>query len=84
MQIRPTGPSACPLSRGSSACTYVCLHVCVCVCVEGGMEMRIIEDTCRACVRARVCVCVYMCARALARRLFINSDFDIQSRLHGG
>lgn len=59
MQIRPTGLSACPLSRVSSAstCLCVCVHVyaymCVyvCVCVYVYMEMRIIEDTCVA----RVC-----------------------------
>lgn len=40
MQIRPTGPSACPLSRASSARVYVyvydvymCMYMCVCVCI---------------------------------------------------
>lgn len=29
MQIRPTGPSACPLSRASSAYVYVYVYVCM-------------------------------------------------------
>lgn len=41
MQIRPTGPSACPLSRVSSASTYsrvcvyvhICIYARICVCI---------------------------------------------------
>lgn len=54
MQIRSTGPSVCPLSRGSSASTYM---MCPCMCILYTyvcMEMRIIGDTCgkRGCARA--------------------------------
>jgi len=66
MQIRPTGPSACPLSRASSAHVYVYVCTYVCVYVHGNAYYR-----------------GYMCG-ARAHLLFINSDFDIQSRLYGG
>lgn len=53
MQIRPTGPSACPLSRGSSARTYVCVCVCIYTCVWKCVLSRIRAELVRACVYAR-------------------------------
>lgn len=55
MQIRPTGPSACPLSRGSSVRTCIRACTCACTCVRARVcvygNAYIIGDTCRA----RVC-----------------------------